>query len=559
MSNGECTGNLRSEQAVTFTLGWKGICIILLFGTSLLVAYHLSGRALTMHEVIFAQPAKEMLASGDWLVPRIAGEAFTDKPILTMWLIAGCMQLFDSESEWVVRLPSSVAMLATALMISMTAARWLGSRIGIQAGFIQLSSYYMLQMGTLAEADMLLICSVTSCYCFFAWTRIVSPAGRLTSRWTPWVFHGLLGLVFMIKGPVGVIFVTSGLGMFMLFQREWSHLRFFLHPGGLLIFAIMALPYPFLAGMRHPPILDDWLIHNWGRFRGEMSHLQEPQPLFFYLYHLPLMLLPAAPWLILGCWDKSIWQKPITWWAWCWCVPGILFLSLSAWKWKHYMSPVLPGLTLIMACGLDRWLFAMTEVLHKVWRPLMIIIAKVSGVSFVAVLVTEPLGKTPLLILIPLLAIAALVVLELSYRRWQRILLPSLAVLTWTMIVSAFCIVMPAHDQFRIQVEFADRINQRLELNEQLYLVKMSYEQILFYLKKPMVQIDRLEQILLDKQFSTSPTYLLIKSGDYDQLKQLGASQIMDVCSNHQRRRDSREAILLVKIEPVQQASQFSK
>lgn len=559
MSNGECTGNLQSEQAETFTLGWKGICIILLFGTSLLVAYHLSGRALTMHEVIFAQPAKEMLASGDWLVPRIAGEVFTDKPLLTMWLIAACMQLSGSESEWVVRLPSSAAMLVTALMIGMTAARWLGRRIGIQAGLIQLSSYYMLQMGTLAEADMLLICSVTACYCFFAWTRIDSPAGRMTGRWTPWGFHGLLGLVFMIKGPVGVIFVASGLGLFMLLRRDWSLLGFFFHPGGLLFFAILALPYPFLAGMRHPPILEDWLIHNWGRFRGEMSHLQERQPFLFYLYHLPLMLLPTAPWLILGCWDRSIWQKPITRWVWCWCVPGVLFLSLSAWKWKHYMSPVLPGLTLFMACGLDRWLFSMADVLHRFWRPLMIMVATVSGVSFIAVLVTEPLGKIPLLILIPVLTIASLVVLELSYRRWQRILLPSLAVLTWTMIVSTFCLVMPAHDQFRIQVEFAERINQRLELHERLHLVNMSYEQILFYLKRPMVQIDRLEQILLDEQCSTSPIYVLIRSGDYDSFVQHGALHIMDVCSSHQRRGDSREAILLVKIEPVQQASQINK
>ena len=51
-------------------------------------AIALDHRALTYHEVLYAQPAREMLASGDWLQPRMAGQPCNQKPPLTDWLIA---------------------------------------------------------------------------------------------------------------------------------------------------------------------------------------------------------------------------------------------------------------------------------------------------------------------------------------------------------------------------------------------------------------------------------------------------------------------------------------
>ncbi len=552
---GESNSNMPVEQAEAYSLGWRGVGLILLFGVSLLVAYHLSCRTLTMHEVIFAQPAKEMLASGDYLVPRVGGVVFSDKPLLTMWLIAGCIQLFGSESEWVVRLPSSFAMLLTALMIGMTAARWMGRRTGILAGLIQLTCYYMLQMGTLAEADMLLICAVTACYCWFACVNIDSPVGKLSGTYTPWVFHVLLGLAFMIKGPLGIILVGLGLGSYMVISRQWSLLWFFFHPGGMLLIAVMALPYPVLAGLRHPPIFDEWMYHNWGRFSGEMSHLQSQQPMLFYVYHLPLMLLPAAPWLIFGCWGKAIWRSPITWWAWCWCIPGLLFLSCSAWKWKHYMSPLLPGLTLLMAAGLERWLFAMADVLHRIWRPLMCAVGLIAGVCITVVLIFQPLGMMPLLVLIPMLTLAALFVLEVSYRRWQRLLLPSLALLTWAMIVSTFCIVMPKYDQFRELAEFANRINQRPELIDPLYLVNLSYEQIIYYLKKPVISLDHCEKFSGD-QHTTSPLFLLMRASELGNLHGSWSIQTLDSSDHSGRHPSIKDPLVLLKIEPLRQTVQ---
>jgi 4-amino-4-deoxy-L-arabinose transferase-like glycosyltransferase len=543
-----------STSVSDFQLGWRGVGLILLFGITMLIGYHLSGRALTMHEVIFAQPAKEMLASGDWLVPRVAGVVFPDKPLLTMWSMMGCIWLFASDAEWVVRLPSSVCTLLTALIIAMTAARWFGRRIGILAGLVQLTSYYVLQMATLAESDMMFICSITAALCFFAWVKIDSPAGRLEGRWTPWCFLFLVGLAFMIKGPLGVIFIGLACCAYMLATRDWSLLRFYFHPGGLLVFLVMALPYPFLSGLRHPPILDDWLLHNWGRFRGELSEMRSTEPMLFYFYNLPLVLLPWFPCTVLALCDRNVWRKRIIWLVLLWCLMGLAFLSLSAWKWRHYMSPALPGLTLLTAIGLDRWLYSISSIMQRFWRPLMAVTVLAGVAGYVMIQRGNPIGAQQITVMIAVGVCCALLLLELSHRQATRWSVPALFMMVWAMIVGVFGYVLPAHDHCRIQVEFADRINHRADLDKPLHLVSMSYDQIIYYLKKPIIRLDKVDQFADRARQATSTTYVLIRQMDLPKLASLGAMEQMDFCPNPRRTASPGEALVLLKLNPVTQA-----
>src|SRR4029077_19650791 len=115
---------------------------IVIFGASLLCV-SLTGktRVLTYHEVLFVQPAREMLNTGDWVIPRIVGVPDTHNPPLPSWLIALAIKLLGSDSEWVVRLPSVLASLATALMIAGMTASWFGDRAGLFAGLAQLTTY----------------------------------------------------------------------------------------------------------------------------------------------------------------------------------------------------------------------------------------------------------------------------------------------------------------------------------------------------------------------------------------------------------------------------------
>lgn len=538
-----------STENQSFQLGYSGVGVILLYGITLLVGYHLSQRTLTMHEVIFAQPAKEMLASGDFLVPRVGGVVFGDKPLLTMWLMAAAIEITGSTDEWIVRLPSSLAALMTAVVIGMTAARWFGRRTGILAGLVQFTSYYVLQMATLAESDMLLIGSVALAICFFAWTQIPSPMGQVQGRWTPWVFGFLVGLAFMIKGPIGVVFIGLTVCSWMLLNRQWSLLGFFFHPGGLLVFLLMALPYPLLSGWRYPPILNEWLLHNWGRFKGDLTQAQQVEPVWFYFYNLPMVLLPWTPCLIVALMDRKLWKHPLFLLAWCWFLPGVLFLSCSAWKWKHYMSPLLPGITLIAAVGLERWLYITSQILQRYWRPMMVATLLLGTAGVAVVYKTNPLGKLPIVVLIMLATLSALTVMELNYRRLYRYSVPALFAMIWIMIAGVFIWVLPEHDHCRVQVEFAERINQRQELDKPLHLVNLSYHQIIYYLKKPIVRMDKIKQFQTLAEEIDDEKFVLIKQKDLSEIQSLGLVQPLDSCPNTRRKAGAGDHLVLVRLQ----------
>src|SRR2546429_9269699 len=44
-------------------------------------------------EGMYAEPAREMVLTGDWVTPRMNGEPFLTKPPLAYWLAAGIMSL----------------------------------------------------------------------------------------------------------------------------------------------------------------------------------------------------------------------------------------------------------------------------------------------------------------------------------------------------------------------------------------------------------------------------------------------------------------------------------
>src|SRR5688572_25569302 len=107
--------------------------LIVGYGLSLLLI-GVGVRTLTRHEVLAAYPAKEMLRGGSWIIPGYAGIPRTAKPPGMYWIIAGFMDVFNSDVEWVPRLPSVLAAVAMALMVATFAARFYGPRIGLIAG-----------------------------------------------------------------------------------------------------------------------------------------------------------------------------------------------------------------------------------------------------------------------------------------------------------------------------------------------------------------------------------------------------------------------------------------
>src|SRR3990172_11244528 len=59
--------------------------------------------------------AKEMLKTGDWLIPVLHGKPYFVKPPLMNWLIGTSGYLFGTFNEWTTRLPSVLITFLTSI------------------------------------------------------------------------------------------------------------------------------------------------------------------------------------------------------------------------------------------------------------------------------------------------------------------------------------------------------------------------------------------------------------------------------------------------------------
>src|SRR6476661_3213698 len=64
----------------------------------------------------YAEIAREMAVTGDWVTPRLNGIKYFEKPPLQYWLTAASFRAFEVD-EWTARLPGALAGFLTILIV----------------------------------------------------------------------------------------------------------------------------------------------------------------------------------------------------------------------------------------------------------------------------------------------------------------------------------------------------------------------------------------------------------------------------------------------------------
>jgi hypothetical protein len=154
-------------------------------------------RTLTDHEAYVAGPARQMVTTGEWLVPRLGHVLWLEKPPRAQWragLSASAAGRFD---EATVRLPSALAGVGVVLLLAWIVAHLFEATVGYVAGLLMATSVFMLQTARQAVADMHLACLVLAAIAVFVDLHF---RGGPRARWRVWLFWLLLGLMNLSKG-----------------------------------------------------------------------------------------------------------------------------------------------------------------------------------------------------------------------------------------------------------------------------------------------------------------------------------------------------------------------
>ena len=303
-------------------------------------------------EVRYAEIPREMIASGEWVVPYLNGLRYFEKPVLGYWLNTLSITLFG-ENAFAIRLTSALSAGISALMVFFLIRRFGGgSQAGILGAAVYLTCLLVLALGTLSLLDSMLSMFLTGAMAsfFFAHKETI-PSKRVAFL----ALFGLFcGLAFLMKGFLAFVVPFITILPFIFWERRFKEL-FKIAWVSILALLLVTLPWCIMIHLRES---DFWNYFFWTehikRFISPIPG-QHPKP---FWYFLPVFAGGAFPWLFLfpvifSETKEAVRRKdPLVRFAICWFLFPFLFFSACGGKLIPYILPCFPPLVIIITIGL---------------------------------------------------------------------------------------------------------------------------------------------------------------------------------------------------------------
>ncbi|MEP7329688.1 MAG: glycosyltransferase family 39 protein [Betaproteobacteria bacterium] len=308
----------------------------------------------------YAEIPREMVASGDWITPRLNTFPYFEKPPLQYWITAAAFAIFG-EHDWTARLWPAISGLAAVLGVLLTGRRLYSRRAGWLAAAIMASSVGYFVATQFLTLDMGLAALLIGAMCAFAVAQDARATATQTRQWML-VAWALAALAVMSKGLIGVVLPILAVGVYVVASRSVGVLRR-LHPvAGLAIMLAITVPWFVVMELRNPGFSDFFFIHEHLQRFTQPEH-RRPGP---WWYFLPIGAMAMMPWLPAMVTSMrrpraTLLARPdgefnATLFFWCWTGAILVFFSVSASKLPAYILPAMGAVVLAVAVPLARQL-----------------------------------------------------------------------------------------------------------------------------------------------------------------------------------------------------------
>lgn len=306
----------------------------------------------------YAEVAREMYATGDWVTPRLDGIKWFEKPALIYWLSSAGYALFG-EGEFGARVGVATSAILGVLLLYAFGRRAHSARFGYLSAAALVTCASWVALGRAATCDLPLTVAIeTALFSFFFWHEKEAQLGR-NRLW--YVFCVALGVATLAKGLVGVVLPLAIIALFLILTRNWrivSKPRL-LALGALIVVATAAVWYAPVIAKNGRDFIDEFFIgHHFQRYLS--NKYKHPRPLYFFGV---VVFATSFPWSV--CLGASAWRSLKEWrqvprdrlnlFLWLWVIVPIVFFSLSGSKLAGYILPVFPAVALIVGKELIRW------------------------------------------------------------------------------------------------------------------------------------------------------------------------------------------------------------
>jgi 4-amino-4-deoxy-L-arabinose transferase-like glycosyltransferase len=346
---------------------------VLLLLTAFTFFIQLGSRALNEpDEGRYSEIAREMIETGDWVVPHLWYLPHLDKPPMTYWLVAVSMKLFG-QNEWAARLPLALAGMSGVWVAWLLGCSLGGRRVGWWSALILQTSLLYFVMGRMLTTDMFLtVFSAWAIYFFWrSWLCLASENVAVQrGKFFAWHLTGWAAMAFgfLTKGPIALAIPLVTLAALVVYRwKRFTAKKLLLGglSGGFALFLVLAVPW-FLAVFRRVPGAFDYMTvyQAAGSLLGTTIKNRKGS-LFYFFGILAVGLLPwtfllgwlwrRAHWCSLDAKSKSGWVLLNVW-----AIFTFALFSFSHAKLPAYILPIFPALAVMLA-----WRFFIDEPAAK--------------------------------------------------------------------------------------------------------------------------------------------------------------------------------------------------
>jgi len=285
----------------------------------------------------YGEISREMVATGDWLTPRLNGFKYFEKPPLQYWTTAALFEVLG-ERDWVARLWTALIGFAGIALTLFAGNRLFVPPIGAYAGAVLASSPLYVVLGQVNTLDM--------CVTFFLCAAIFALALR-----RPLWFWVACALAVLSKGLIGIVLPAGAVGLYIVLKRDWAFITFMRPVAGGAIFLALAAPWFIAVSAANPEFAHFFFVQeHFERFTTEMHQRVHP-----WWYFVPVLAAGMAPWIVplARAAGRALRERSdAELLLWCWSLVVFVFFSISSSKLPPYILPIFPALAILAARSL---------------------------------------------------------------------------------------------------------------------------------------------------------------------------------------------------------------
>lgn len=304
-------------------------------------------------ESAYAGFAREMIVSGDWLIPKFPWSDIHRKPPLHFWSIAAGFKLLGYH-EFVVRLPALLAMAGTLLFVRFRSVAIFGIANAKTATWILSANLLLPFLTKISVTDSLLLFFET-----MAVFGLINFMHRPNWKETLWFVLGVSGGM-LVKGPPVLILTIGMMGVFLVLHPDRMRvLRF--HPWfSLPIAALPLFIWGWMAWQTDGGVFIKWMIDWYTVSRITNEVLGQTGPPGYYLAFILLAFLPFTLFLpgafsnLFKSLDPRKWSR-VQIILFAWLLSGWIIYEFMRSKLPAYAIGAYPAIAILLAMEWNRW------------------------------------------------------------------------------------------------------------------------------------------------------------------------------------------------------------